>query len=107
VPPRAKILVGGKKTPFPVIPVQVGEQFTILARSRFPTQLAIPQFGLVGFATANTPARFELVIETPGQYGILFEPSGKVAARIQAMEPKAKTKRKKTKPRARGESGQP
>src|SRR3954452_88073 len=44
VPPVAEILVGGKK--FPVVPVHVGDQFTLLVRSRHPNEIAIPEFGL-------------------------------------------------------------
>ena len=100
VPPVADITVGGRK--FPVVPVHVGEQFTVLARSRFPTQLEIKAFGLFGFATKNTPARFELLADMPGTVGILFVPPHKVlgrrqevAARIEVLPRGAKTPGKK------------
>jgi hypothetical protein len=89
LPTRYKLLVPGKKG-FPVIPVHVGDQFTVLARSRFPTQLSIPTFGLVGFAAPNAPAIFNLLPESPGRFGVVFEPSGKVVARICAFPQKAK-----------------
>jgi hypothetical protein len=95
-----KITVGGKK--FPVVsPVDVGSQLTLLVRSRFPTQIAIPEFGLVGFATPETPARFELLVDTPGTFGILFGASpkpgveGKPAARVVVVRPGAKQRKKK------------
>jgi hypothetical protein len=108
-----KITVGGKM--FPVIaPVSVGDQLTLLVRSRFPAEIMIPEFGLVGFATPDTPARFELLADTPGTIGILFGDSGKPgvtgkpAARIIVVQPGAKEQKKGKKPRsrARGESGQ-
>ena len=73
LPPVAEITVGGKK--FPVVaPVHVGDQLTLLVRSRRPKQISIPEFGLIGFATEDTPARFELLPSTPGTFGILFAP---------------------------------
>ena len=94
-----KILVGGKK--FPVVaPVQVGDQLTLLVRSRFPAELTIPELGLVGFATPDTPARFELLADTPGTIGIVFGDSAKTgvtgmpAARIVVVQPGAKKKKK-------------
>jgi len=110
-----KILVGGKK--FPVVsPVSVGDQLTLLVRSRFPAEIAIPEFGLVGFATSDTPARFELLADEPGTIGVLFGDSGKAdvsgqpAARIVVVQPGANEQKKSQKkgksPRspARGES---
>jgi hypothetical protein len=88
LPTRYKLVVPGKKG-FPVIPVHVDDQFTVLARSRFPTQLAIPTFGLVGFAAPNAPAIFELLAESPGRFGVVLQPSGKVVARICAFPRKA------------------
>jgi hypothetical protein len=94
-----KIIVGGKK--FPVVaPVSVGDQVTLLVRSRFPTEITIPEFGLVGFATPDTPARFELLLDNPGTIGILFGDSekpgvaGKPAARIIVVQPGAKEQKK-------------
>src|SRR5262245_4317759 len=109
-----KILVGGKK--FPVVaPVSVGDQLTLLVRSRFPAEIMIPEFGLVGFATPDTPARFELLLDTPGTIGILFGDSekpgvtGRPAARIIVVQPGAKEQKRKGKKGARsparGESG--
>lgn len=76
VPKTALIAVGRKS--LPVVPVHVGERFTILASSREPTELSIPAFGLVSFATPVAPARFELLTRTPGTFGILFDPPVKV-----------------------------
>lgn len=111
LPPVAEITVGGKK--FPVVaPVHVGDQLTLLVRSRRPKEISIPEFGLIGFATEDTPARFELLPSTPGTFGILFAPSGKVVGRIEVMERSAKSGKKRptgggkaAKPRARAGSG--
>jgi hypothetical protein len=97
VPPVAEITVGGRK--FPVVPVHVGDQFTLLVLSHRPKEIAIPEFGLVAFATADTPARFELLPTTPGTFGILFAGSNKPAGQIRV------TDEKRTKSRAREGSG--
>jgi hypothetical protein len=102
VPPQvAEITVGGKK--FPVVaPVHVGDQLTLLVRSRRPREVSIPEFGLIGFATQDTPARFELLPTSPGVFGILFPArhvlgedvaaaaSGKVVGRIKVSKRFAK-----------------
>jgi len=99
-----KITVGGKKFPI-VSPVDVGSQLTLLVRSRFPSEIAIPGFGLIGFATPNTPARFALLADTPGTFGIVFGSSaktgveGKTAARIVVVRPGAKEKKRAAKPK--------
>jgi hypothetical protein len=81
-----KITVGGKK--FPVVsPIKVGDQLSLLVRSRFPAEIEIPEFGLVGFASPNAPARFELLPDSPGTFGILFAASGKPAGQIEVVAP--------------------
>jgi hypothetical protein len=103
--PPTKITVGGKKFPI-VSPVPVGEQLVLLVHSRLPTQLEIPEFGQVGFATPQAPARFELLPTAPGTFGILFAPAGKVAAQIRVVAPgKKKQKGKKRKPKSRARGG--
>jgi hypothetical protein len=92
--PPTKITVGGKK--FPVVsPVHVGQQLTLLVASRVPTQLQIKEFGQVGFAAPDAPARFELLPTTPGNFGIQFLPSGKAAGQIRVVAAGAKRKAKK------------
>jgi hypothetical protein len=93
LPPVAEITVGVKK--FPVVPVRVGDQFTLLVLSRHPREISIPEFGLVGFATPDTPARFELLPDVPGTFGIVFTASGKAAGQIRVVEGSAKKKKKK------------
>jgi hypothetical protein len=91
-----KITVGGRQ--FPVVsPVKVGDQLVLLVASRFPTQLEIQEFGQVGFAAPDAPARFELLPTTPGSFGIQFQPSGKVAARIRVVAPGQAKKQKQQK----------
>jgi hypothetical protein len=98
-----KITVGGRQ--FPVVsPVKAGDQLVLLVASRFPTQLEIQEFGQVGFAAPDAPARFELLPTTPGSFGIQFQPSGKVAARIRVVAPgqgKKQKQQKKAKERKR------
>jgi hypothetical protein len=119
----AEIKVGTKKGP-PVVagpvcikgkakcgpPFHVGDQITLLVLSTFPTQVEIRQFGLISFATPQSPARFELLPSEPGTYGILYAPSGDVAARLEVLPAggKAKPKKKQKAPKsgARGGSGQ-
>jgi hypothetical protein len=98
-----KITVGksaaGKRL-FPLVHVDLGQQFTLLVRSSFPTQIEIREFGLIGFATSDTPARFELLTDTPGTFGILFGASakprmiGQPAAQIEVVQPGAKEQKK-------------
>lgn len=94
---QANITVGGKNVPVVAgavcgavrkprcEPIHVGDQVTLLVSSRFPTQLEVPEFGLVAFATADSPARFELLPDTPNTIGILFAPKRKVAARVRVL----------------------
>jgi hypothetical protein len=96
--PPVEITVGPKK--FPLVQARVGDLFTLLVFSRRPREISIPDLGLIGFATAETPARFELLTETAGTLGIVFTASGKAAARIEVSDPSAKKPRKK-----RGEKG--
>src|SRR4051794_40602460 len=101
-----KIAVGksasGKRL-FPLVRADGGDQFTLLVRSSFRTQIAIREFGLIGFATSDAPARFELLAETPGTFGILFgasaKPSltGKPAAQIEIVREGGKKQRKRKK----------
>jgi hypothetical protein len=108
VPPTVEITVGKKK--FPLVRAHVGDQFTLLVRCRFPAQIEIPEFGLIRFATRETPARFELLTDTPGTFGILFGSSpkagvtGKPAAQM-VVQPQAKKKNQKGKRKAEKQKG--
>ena len=100
--PPTKITVGGKKLPI-VSPVRVGDRLTLVVRSRVPAQIEIPEFGLLAFAAPDAPARFELLAETPGTFGILFATTGKVAAQIRVVP--AAERKKRAKPRRRARAG--
>ena len=97
VPPAAAIVVGGKS--LPIVPVHVGQRFTILASSRKPAELSIPAFGLVSFATSIAPARFELLTETPGTFGILFDPPVKVGKCLEQVAALIQVLRRGEKPK--------
>jgi hypothetical protein len=109
-----KITVGkdatGKKV-FPLVRVHANDQFTLLVRSSFPAEIAIPEFGQVAFASPDAPARFELLPDTGGTFGILFAASGKPAGQIEVVAPSAKqngkgsAKKKGEKPQAKKGSG--
>jgi hypothetical protein len=109
---QAKIVVGGGRVPVVACPasgpgrkgcspIHVGDQVSLLVFSRKPAELEIPEFGLVGVASPVAPARFDLLPDAVGSFGILFAPSRKVAARIQVLPPGKKGARS----RARGGSG--
>jgi hypothetical protein len=131
----AKIFVGGKKVPLVASPLcaqpkprceplHVGDHLTLTTYSHDPAQLQLPEFGMFGFASSDAPAYFDLLLPTPGHFGLLFaDPasvpacerrSGRaspcVAARIEVLTAAAARKavaRPGPKSRARGGSGRP
>jgi hypothetical protein len=113
VPPPVAITVGPKK--LPLVRAHVGDQFTLLVSSIHPKEISIPEFGLLGFASRNTPARFELLTPNPGTFGILFAASSKVAAKLEVTtttqkkpgKQKGEKAKKGSKSRARAGSGRP
>jgi hypothetical protein len=84
VPPEIAITVGPKR--LPLVRARLGDQFTLLVTSTKPRELSIPEFGLLAFATATTPARFELLPTNTGKFGILFAATGKPAGQIEVTE---------------------
>jgi hypothetical protein len=128
-----EILVGGKKVPVVAAPLckarkvrceplHVGDQLSLQVLSKTQAELEIPALGLLGVATSNSPAFFQLLPREPGTIGVLFTTSREVAARVQVLsakaaakaiqKPKGKSKSKsrskpEAKPRARGGSGPP
>jgi hypothetical protein len=120
----AGIVVGGKKIPVVAGPVcrkeepkcqpsiHVGDQVSLQVLSRRgQVSLEVPTFGLIGIASPNAPAFFNLLPREVGTIGILFTATHKVAARIKVLPVKAaeaesrKANRKRTaKSRARGGS---
>jgi hypothetical protein len=121
----AGIVVGGKKIPVVAGPVcrkgapkcdpsiHVGDQISLRVLSRRgQAALAVPTFGLVGIASPNAPAFFNLLPREAGTIGILFTSTRKVAARIEVLSVKAATaesrqanKKRAARSRARGGSG--
>jgi hypothetical protein len=114
---RAKIFVGGKQVPVvagPVCkkrkprcePIHVGDQLSLSVLSRKQAELEIPEFGLVGVASRNTPAFFQLLLDQPENVGVLFTSPHGVAARIEVLSEKAAAKAVATaKPKSRAPSG--
>ena len=118
-----EILVGGKKVPVvanPICkalkprcePLHVGDALSLQVLSRGQAELEIPSFGLIGVASDNSPAFFQLLPREPGTIGVLFTTPRRVAARIQVLSAKAaarsikkQEKKSKAKSRARGGSG--
>jgi hypothetical protein len=117
----AKIVVGGKQVPVvagPVCkkpkpscePIHVGDQLSLSVLSRGQAELEIPEFGLVGVASKNTPAFFQLLLDQPENVGVLFTSPHGVAARIEVLSAKAaaealRPSSSKAKRPARGGSG--
>jgi hypothetical protein len=94
------ITVGPKKRP--LVSADVGDQFTLLVTSTEPREISIPEFGLSAFAAPNAPARFELLTQTPGRFGILFASSDRVAADLEVLTAKQRAKQKKEKKAKKG-----
>jgi hypothetical protein len=63
-------------------PILVGDQFTLLVKSKRADELDMPAFGLVDAVGPDEPARFELLVEAARSYQIRFVSTGEVAARI-------------------------
>jgi hypothetical protein len=118
----APITVGGKKIPVvagPVCvrgecdqPIHVGDQLSLRVFARKQAELEIPSFGLVGVASKDAPALFQLLFDEPTTVGIVFTSTGQPAAKIEVLSKKAAKKAAQeqkagTKPRARGVSGRP
>jgi hypothetical protein len=116
-----EIFVGGKKVPVVAAPLckkrkpeceplHVGDQLSLEVLSKEQAELEIPAFGLVGVASDNSPAFFQLLPQEPGTIGVLFTSPRQVAARIVVLSPQAAKKtvqKPKPKSRARGGSGPP
>jgi hypothetical protein len=118
------ITVGGKKVPVVAAPLckaikprceplHVGDQLSLEVLSKEQAELEIPTFGLIGVASDNSPALFQLLPQEPGTIGVLFTSPRRVAARVQVLSAKAAAKaiesksKSKSKSRARAGSGQP
>jgi hypothetical protein len=125
-----EIHVGGKKVPVvanPLCkarkprcePLHVGDQLSLQVLSKGQAELEIPSYGLIGVASDNAPAFFQLLPQEPATIGVLFTTPRKVArkltkiaARIDVLSAKAAAKaiqakggKGKARSRARGVSG--
>jgi hypothetical protein len=98
-----EIVVGGKKVPVIAKPIcrarkprceslHVGDQLSLQVLSKRQAELEIPAFGLIGVASPNAPAFFQLLPREPGTIGVLFTTPREVAARIQVLSAKAAAK---------------
>jgi hypothetical protein len=98
-----EIVVGGKKVPVvagPLCkarkprcePLHVGDQLSLEVLSKKHGELEIPAFGLLGVASDNSPAFFQLLPREPATLGVLFTTPRRVAARIEVLSTKASAK---------------
>jgi hypothetical protein len=98
-----EIVVGGKKVPVvagPLCkarkprcePLHVGDQLSLEVLSKKHGELEIPAFGLIGVASANSPAFFQLLPREPATIGVLFTTPRRVAARIEVLSAEASAK---------------
>ncbi len=76
--------VGGKTV---VVPMEVGEQLQLIVRSERADQLEIPALGLLEPVAPGAPARFDILAEAPGNYGMRFVEADRVVARIEVTKP--------------------
>jgi hypothetical protein len=100
---QARIRVGGST--IPVVPIEAGDQLSLLVRSKRPGELEMPAFGLVDAVGPDQPAQFEILPREAGSYGVRFVPSRRVAARVAVEKPgarKREAKKKEASSRARG-----
>lgn len=113
-----EILVGGKKVPViadPICkqrkpkcePLHVGDQLSLQVLSKKQAELEVKTFGLIGVASPNAPAFFQLLPREPESIGVVFTATGEVAARIEVLSAKAAAQViKKEKPKQKGKTKQ-
>jgi hypothetical protein len=66
--------------------MEVGEQLTLIVRSERADQLEIPGLGLLEPVAPNAPARFDILAEAPGNYGMRLVEADRVVARIEVSK---------------------
>jgi len=104
---QQRIKVGGKRIPVVSCParlrrvkrcrpIEAGDQLSLVVSSTKADELEMPAFGLVDSVGPNKPARFEILVTSPGSYKLRFVSTGRIAARIVVEKPGARS-------RARGE----
>jgi hypothetical protein len=77
----AAIEIGGPRVP--VVLVRVGDQLSLLVRSKRPGQVSIPAFGLIETVDPFSPARFDILAEEAGSYPIRLSEVRGAAGRIE------------------------
>ena len=101
--PQQRIKVGGRRIPVvscpPPLrragrctPIEPGDQLSLVVSSRKADELEMPAFGLVDSVGPNEPARFEILVTSPGSYKIRFVSTGRIAARIEAEKPRSRAR---------------
>jgi hypothetical protein len=104
---QQRIKVGGKRIPVVSCParlrrvkgckpIEAGDQLSLVVSSTKADELEMPAFGLVDSVGPNKPARFEILVTSPGSYKLRFVSTGRIAARIVVERSGARS-------RARGE----
>jgi hypothetical protein len=81
-PQTATISADRKKT-FPVVPIYLGEQLSLVVCSKRTDQVEIPALGLTDTVAPDAPARFELFPQKPDDLGVRLVGAGRVIARIE------------------------
>lgn len=74
IPPR------GERAPVRLAP---GRPATVIVAVRAPGQVEIPSLGLVQAGEPLTPARFDILVTSPGSHRIVVRPASPSAARRQ------------------------
>ena len=87
------VVVGGAKVK--VIPMQVGDQLELIVRSPKTDLLEIPALGLLEPVAPNAPARFDVLAQESGSYGVRLVNADRVVARIDVSGGKGKPEGKK------------
>jgi hypothetical protein len=69
--------------PVEVIPVGAGDQLPLMVSSRKADLVEIPGLGLSEPVAPAKAARFNVLVETPGSYGVRLVTADRVVARIE------------------------
>jgi hypothetical protein len=54
----------------------------VTVRPSTPGQATIPRLGLTGSAEPDTPASFDVLLDDPGRYDVIFHPSAGAPSRV-------------------------
>jgi hypothetical protein len=60
--------------------VSQGDQLALIVETKRPTEIAVPDFGLIEFAEPGAPARFDMLVDRDGRFEVTAERQGTVAA---------------------------